>query len=312
MQVANFIIGGTEKAGTTSVFSYLSAHPEVTGSKRKETDFFRKSGGTIEEYAEFFPQRPASRVVMEASPGYLGEGEVVAPRIRAMLPDAKLLFILRDPAARMLSSFKFHQARLNIPESLTFSRYLDLCLEYAGEVLAGRDPARTSQRLPLGDWYLKVLLFGCYARYLESYFEHFPAARISVTFYDDLKADPQAYMVRLSAFLGIDDSVWQSADLAPQNVTFSGRSRLLHRGAIWVNDTLEPVLRRAPRLKSAVTGLYKQLNQAQEGYEEMSEQDRSRLAGFYGPHNDQLRELLGTELPPGWQGTRQPEQSRAV
>src|SRR5580765_445608 len=84
---ANFVIGGTEKAGTTSVFDYLSAHPQVCTSSRKETDFFRNGyTGNPEvdarRYGSFF-ERCDSRtpVIAEASPGYLGEAATVAPRM---------------------------------------------------------------------------------------------------------------------------------------------------------------------------------------------------------------------------------------
>src|SRR5512142_1676251 len=40
-RLPDFIVGGTEKAGTTSVFDWLSLHPQVAASSRKETDFFR-------------------------------------------------------------------------------------------------------------------------------------------------------------------------------------------------------------------------------------------------------------------------------
>ena len=106
--MANFVIGGTEKAGTTSVFDWLSAHPAVCPSAKKETDFFR-TGFTGEpavdgaRYASFFERCDASRPVrMEASPGYLGEAATVAPRLRLLVPEAKLLFILRDPIDSVL------------------------------------------------------------------------------------------------------------------------------------------------------------------------------------------------------------------
>lgn len=299
MQVANFIIGGTEKAGTTSVFSYLSEHPEVASSRRKETDFFTQAGGTLDDYARFFPQEPPRRIVMEASPAYLGEAEQVAPRIWSMLPNVKLLFIVREPASRLLSSYNFHRARLNLPDDLTFSDYARLCLEYATAVIENADPPDSPLRNG-NDWYLKVLLFGCYARFLKSYYELFPKQNILVTFYDELSDDPRQFMERLSGFLGLDPTWWGDADLEPKNVTFSGRSKLLHRAALLVNDGLEPVLRGAPRVKALVTRLYKRVNEAREGYDMMSESDRVLLSTFYAPHNLRLQNLLGKSLPPSW------------
>lgn len=300
MTVANFIIGGTEKAGTTSVFSYLSAHPEVTASRRKETDFFRRPDGTLDEYEQFFPERANTRVVMEASPGYLGEADTVVPRLEALLPEVRLLFILRDPVERFHSSFQFHKAKLNLPAEMDPGEYLDACQRYVEDVPV---PA---EQVPLDEWFLKVLPFGCYAPLLDRYYRAFGRERVAVMFYDDLRDDPRAFMERLSGFLGIDAGFWSGADLAPRNVTFSGRSRWLHRLAVWVNDTLEPVLRPRPALKQTVVTVYKRLNAAREGYEDMPADVRERLVRFYAPHNRELARLLGRPLPQNWSGEDPP------
>lgn len=291
MTVANFIIAGTEKAGTTSVFSWLAQHPEVVASRRKETNFFRSAGGTLDDYAAHFPTARGARVVVEASPAYLGEAAEVVPRMRALVPEVKLLFILRDPVERFLSSFHFHHKKLNLPEELGFSEYLDACLSYA----EGRSAA-----VDIGDWYLKVLEFGCYARYLQQYYDAFPREQIRVAFYNDLRGDPRGFMEDLGDFLGLEPSHWASADFQPVNVTFSGRSRVLHRLAIMVNDRLEPLLRPRPGLKTAVVNVYKRLNAAKEGYDGMPASDRARLEAFYAPHNRELTKLLRTPLPESW------------
>lgn len=297
MTLANFIIAGTEKAGTTAVFQYLAQHPQVVASRRKETDFFR-SDGTAEEYAKFFPSADGRPVVMEASPGYLGEAEHVVPRMRAMVPDVKLLFILREPVERFLSSYHFHRGRLNLPQELEFRDYLDACLAYARA--RGTERARVVAERGIGEWYLKVLEFGGYAPYLRRYFDAFPRERIRVDFYDDLRADPRAFMEGISDFLGIDRGYWASAEFPPANVTFAGRSRSLHRLAVFLNGRLEPLLRPRPRLKQAVVSVYKRLNGAGEGYGGMQPDERERLEAWYAPFNRELEELLQRPLPPGW------------
>ena len=69
----HLIIAGTAKAATSSLFDYLSAHPEVCGSRVKETYFFSQgySGDTQrdrERYAAFFAPETTARVLFEASP----------------------------------------------------------------------------------------------------------------------------------------------------------------------------------------------------------------------------------------------------
>jgi hypothetical protein len=293
MTVANFIIAGTEKAGTTSVFSYLAGHPQVAASRRKETDFFRRVSGDVADYASQFPDAAGRPVVMEASPGYLGEAEVVVPRMRALIPGARLLFILRDPVERFQSSYHFHRGRLDLPQDLSLGEYLDACLAHAQG--HGCPPG-----VGIDAWFLKVLEFGCYALHLRRYYQAFPREQVKVAFYDELCADPRGFMEDLSGFLGIDATFWRSAAFQRVNATFSGRSRSLHRLAVLANDRLEPLLRPRPRLKVAVVGLYKRLNRAREGYDGMADRERARLEAFYGPHNGDLQTLLGRPLPSAW------------
>jgi hypothetical protein len=300
-RLANFIIGGTEKAGTTSVFVYLSTHPEVCSSVNKETDFFREDFcGDIEKdkqfYSKYFSRCNASMpIVMEASPGYLGEAVKVVPRMVNMVPDVKLLFILRDPIERLYSSFNFHVAKLDIPSSLSFAEYVDKCLTYdRGE--------QSARELGLNDWYLKTLAFGRYAESLKLYYDHFPRNQIKVMFFEQLKDDVVSFMHELSDFLGIDARIWDTYEFSKENVTFSGKNKLLHRVAMRANTMLEPLLRRNPSLKHAIVRQYKRFNQAREGYDPMSDNVRQELEAYYRPFNTELAEILGNNSVLPWSG----------
>lgn len=299
LRVANFIIGGTEKAGTTSVFMYLGDHPQVCGSSSKETDFFRRElpgDASLDRlnYAKYFSHCQASvSVVMEASPGYLGEAASVVPRISALLPDVKLLFILRDPIERLYSSYNFHVGKLNISEDVQFMDYVEKCLAYE------RNEA-TAIDLGVGEWYLKVMRFGRYADFLKPYYEAFPRDNIKVMFFEQLRDDVIGFMEDLSAFLEIDGDFWRQYEFRKANVTFSGSNKLLHKAAIYINGKTEPFLRRRPNMKRILVGCYKKLNQAREGYEPMSISVRTVLDNYYRPCNNTLRNLLGEEIPGSW------------
>ena len=298
-RLANFIIGGTEKAGTTSVFDNLGAHPQVCASSRKETDFFRHdcSGDPVADarrYATFFERcAPGLPVVMEASPGYLGEAATVAPRLRALVPGVKLLFILRDPVQRFYSSYQFHRARLNLPQELGFEDYLQRCLDFDRGAL-------TAHEAGLDEWYLKVLRFGCYAECLELYRLQLPAANLKVMFFESLQQDERAFMIELSGFLGIDRAFWADYQFRRSNVTFSGRNHALHRLAMRVNALAEPLLRRYPGVKRSLLRAYKSVNEEREGYDPMSAAAREQLVDYYGPSARALQRQLGTALPDSW------------
>lgn len=293
-----FIIAGTEKAGTTSVFMYLTEHPEVCASMRKETDFFRRKGVddslSLDGYEERFSHCAGTGPIrMEASPAYLGEARTVAPRMAAVLPDAQLLFILRNPVERLHSSYHFHVGRLNINESVSFRTYVDKCLAYDGGTAS-------AEELGLDPWYLNVLRYGRYSDYLQVYLSSFPAANIRVMFFEDLRDDPRAFMTELSEFLGIDAAFWDTFEFRRENVTFSAGNKTLHRLALGINNMTEPYLRRMPRLKSWLVALYKRLNLAGEGYTPMADDVRNRLQAYYASSNGALSELLGRSVPPSW------------
>ncbi|MEM1230018.1 MAG: sulfotransferase [Pseudomonadota bacterium] len=294
----HFIIGGTEKAGTTSVFTYLSEHPSVCASSRKETDFFRDEANavascdTLARYHEYFERYGAGHeIAMEASPGYLGESATVAARVAALLPKARFLFILRDPTERFVSSFRFHQERFNVPAELSLGEYFEACR--AHEAGAPVKPA-------LGEWYLKVLNFGCYADRLQPYLEHFPREQLLIKYFDDLGADPKAFMTEVSDFLQISGDVWQDYEFHRQNVTFASRFGPLHKLALRTNDLLEPFLRRNPGIKRRLLGVYKSLNEAPLQEDAAAAAAKAALRDYYAQPNACLATLLGTRLPDSW------------
>jgi hypothetical protein len=300
LRLPDFVIGGTEKAGTTSVFDWLAAHPEVAASARKETDFFRveytgdPAFDPARYRAHFAHCSPAARIWMEASPGYLGEAAQVAPRMRHLIPGARLLFILRDPVERLHSSFHFHRGRLNLPGSMCFDDYVRCCLAYD----RGECDAR---RLGLGEWYLKVLRFGCYSEGLSIYGRELPEARMKVMFFESLRAEPRQFMEDLSVFLDIDPTFWRAFDFRPSNVTFSARHRSLHRLAVRANTLAEPVMRRYPVVKRTIVRAYKALNQEREGYDPMPAATRALLTDYYRPSIRALERWLGEPVPGSWQ-----------
>lgn len=299
MRLANFIIAGTEKAGTTSVFTYLSEHPGVCSASRKETDFFRNlwSGNSRLDkanYAAYF-SRCQNRVpiVMEASPGYLGDAETVVPRMASLIPDVKLLFILRDPVERIYSSFNFHVGRLNIDSSITFAKYVDKCIAYE------RD-GRSAEKLDMDEWYLRVLGFGCYARFLEPYFRVFPRHKLKIMFFENLKADPLCFMFELSQFLELNTNFWRTYQFRRANVTFSVSNERLHKAAMYFNSKSEPFLRRHPALKHYLVSLYKKINRGREGYDPMPPDVHAVLREYYRPCDTALCEMIGAEAALPW------------
>ncbi len=281
-----FIIGGTEKAGTTSVFEYFAMHPQIRPSLRKETDYFRQDTCSEQAYRTLFSRYGSGEVCMEASPGYLGLAESVAPRISGTLPQCHLLFILRDPVERFQSSYRFHRSKFFIPEWLTIDDYVQLCLAFdEGRITLADTPFNRR-------WFLDVLPAGRYAQHLRHYFDRFEG-RISLLDFDQLNREPALVMQQLCRSLQIDAGFFRGFEFFRANATFQGRHRWLHQQSMRLNDALEPLLRRYPRAKRNIVSIYRRLNgAAPPEHATLSPASTAALREYYARDVEQVTQLL--------------------
>jgi hypothetical protein len=108
MPLPDFIISGAPKAGTSSLWNYVWQHPDVFMPDPKEIAFFDYNYGKgVEWYEEKFIEHEDEEAVGEATPWYMCDdrAEWVPERMQDVNPDAKLIFILRDPVERCRSNF---------------------------------------------------------------------------------------------------------------------------------------------------------------------------------------------------------------
>lgn len=202
----DFIIIGAQKAGTTSLYRYLTLHPRVVEAHVKEVHYFDLNLARGPRwYLSNFPYRstlghgPDRRLTGEASPYYLFHPRCAA-RIRDALPEAALIVLLRDPAARALSHYN-HNLR-NKRETRSFAQ----ALEEEDALLDGElrrmqaDPAYESYALQHYSYKAR----GRYAEQLERYFDAFGRERVLVLRSEDLFADPQHVFELTLAHLGLE------------------------------------------------------------------------------------------------------------
>lgn len=296
MKPSYLILAGTEKSGTTSVYQYLAAHPGVAASARKETDYFRSPPPhALADYEALFPDAAPGLTRMEASPGYLAESHLAAPAVAALVSDAKLLFILRDPIDRLLSSFEFHKSRFFIPQAMSFDAYVDLCMRYErGEVGAAE--------AGLGDWFLRVPDAGRYAKHLQDYETRFAGGQLKVMTLDRLQRDARGFMRSVCDWAGLDASFYDGYDFVRANVTFSPRRAWLQRVGLWMNDALEPFFNRHPEVKQRLLAWYKRLNGKPAEKPRMAPATACLLLDYYRDDVDALLAGYGADVAEarGW------------
>jgi len=227
MRWPTFLVIGAAKAGTTSLYHYLSQHPQVFMGGR-EPGFFAFEGETLtfegpgdaritephpandkEAYGALFEAAPADSVLGEASPIYISSS--TAPhRIQHYLPEAKLIAILRHPAERAFSNY-CHLLREG-RETLGFA-----------EALEAEESRKQANWAPA--WQYKSR--GFYHRELSPYYTLFDPEQIRVYLFEDLISDPIGLMQEIFRFVGADATFTPDTKVR-YNMTGVPRSRILH------------------------------------------------------------------------------------
>jgi hypothetical protein len=208
-QLPNFLVLGAAKAGTTSLHRYLKSHPGIYMSPIKEPRYFAfpetrpyfAGPGSkklnreqliiwkIDDYRRLFEGRNSEPAAGEISPQYL-YCECSPGAIRKLIPEAKLIAILRDPADRAYSHFC--HSRRDGREPLS---------DFAA-ALAAED-----KRIAAGWWFnFHYRNRGYYARQLKRYLKLFPREQILVLFYDDMVTNCPGLLRKICAFLGVDEN----------------------------------------------------------------------------------------------------------
>ena len=196
----DFLILGAQKAGTTALYAYLRRHPSITGPSWKEVSYFDRHYARGEAwYRGNFPNRSRTRrkLVGEASPSYLFH-PLGPERVRALLPEARLIALVRNPVDRALSHYN-HEVALG-REPLSFEDALgaeDERLRGELERLVG-DPRYFSRPW----WSHTYKARGRYAEQLERWLVVFPPEQLLVLPTEDLAAKPERTHACVLEFLG--------------------------------------------------------------------------------------------------------------
>ena len=113
MKPLDFLIIGAQKCATTSLFEHLKAHPDIAMPVEKEVPFFTNKSCTVDDWGEFAGQHFAgcdNQLWGKATPQYMCD-PTTAARIHALMPDTKLIAILRDPVERTWSHYQMGRRR---------------------------------------------------------------------------------------------------------------------------------------------------------------------------------------------------------
>lgn len=299
MALPTFVVIGAAKSGTTALYNYLGQHPEVYMTPREEPSFFafadqaprfRGPGDTEAsvnyttitsraEYEELFAGAKPAQARGDISPVYL-YWPGTAERLASLVPDVRIVAVLRHPLDRAYSAFMHACRESKEPVS-----------DFRAALLA--EPARIADNYGFL-WRYNDL--GRYAGQLRSYLEVFPREQVLITLYDDLAADPHGLCARVQDFIGVDPFFVPDTSIK-HNMSGIPRSRMLYRllrSGSWVAEGARRVAHLVgdDRLKRLQTRLRGGLLRR----EELDPALRDELLGEWEEEIQQVAALTGHDL----------------
>jgi hypothetical protein len=292
----NLLVVGVPKAGTSSLFFYLSQHPNICASDEKETGYFTplrtptEKLAPVETYTSHFAHCRGERYRLEATPSYSYGGVRLVAGIKNLLENPRIIISLRDPVERLWSGYTMQRTKGQLGFSSSFDEYITVCEE--------RHRAGTATE-PGGHY--QGLSIGFYADYLGPWFLAFPN-RVKVIFTDDLFSDPRTVVSDICRWLEIDAEVVSSFDHEARNTTRHARSLALSRFVWSAKEQADLFLRRVPALRDALRRTYLRTNTGRLE-EELNTSTADRLNQIYAASNRDVAALLkahGYERLPGW------------
>lgn len=190
----DFVIGGTQKGGTSALDSFLRQHPEICMPQtRKELHFFDREAENTDykKYHANFKSKPQHHVIGEASPIYM-YWETAPYRIWKYNPKMKWILVLRDPVERAFSAWNMETKRGK--ENLSFAEAIK------------KEPQRCRQALPLQHRVYSYLDRGFYAHQVHRLFNIFGRDNCLVLLNEELRNDHKKTLRRVFEFLGVASS----------------------------------------------------------------------------------------------------------
>jgi hypothetical protein len=228
MALPDFLVIGAPKAGTTALHAALARHPALYMSPVKEPKFFLTDGPPPtrggpgdaqtyrehvwrrEDYEALFEGAPEGALRGESTPFYLYD-QAAQLRIHELIPQARLIVILRDPAERAHSNWTHLWSAGLEP----INDVVRACEEEERRIAAGW----------AAFWHYAGL--GRYGEQLDHLYTLFPREQVLVFRYRALLEQPAETLDRICSFLGVEPGI--ITEVPRENVTAHPDPTLRHR-----------------------------------------------------------------------------------
>ena len=268
---SHFFIVGAQRCGTTSLHHYLSKHPQICMGSEKEIHYYsieKKYIKGMDWYKSRFNNCSENIITGDASPLYLYLDYVPA-RIAKDYKNAKLIFILRNPADRAWSHYSW-QVKRGL-EYLSFSKAIK------------KENKRISKNL-LNKRRYSYLDRGKYIVQIKRYLKYFPKEQMLFIFTKDLKTKPKQVLNNICKFLEVEEFPVENISKVQINKNQIARFKFI---AFVIHNTFLERNKYAFRLN-------KKLNQKDNNLQ-IKKETQEYMSEYFRDYNQELKDFLNIE-----------------
>jgi tetratricopeptide (TPR) repeat protein len=296
MRLPNFFIVGAAKAGTTSLWRYLLQHPDIfmpPDIMYKEPAYFSDIKGfrSLSEYTKLFSSAKTEKMIGEASTAYLTSPESPV-RIKELIPDVKIIIMLRNPIDRAYSLYNWmacngYEPAGSFEEALEIEKHK----RFGNETFKHSNP----------EYYYNYLYYysGLYSEQIKGYLNCFNKEQFCIIIFEKFKDNAKKEVNTVFKFLGVDDS------FAPEfKIHNSGTTPYSASLQFFIRQELYKYLRPPHNLphpvQNNIIAKLMKLNTRSQKLKPMSESVRDILRDKYFNDVQRTGELIGHNLSRWW------------
>ena len=303
--LGNIIICGAPRAGTTSLFRYLSSHLDIAPSYKKELNYFL--GGTLKKdsydersdtlvkYIGNFPQVDNEKWTMEASPAYMHPCylQQVILRMKKLNPDIRMIMMIRNPTDRLYSEFQGRKERQReFPEEF-------LCSDFINMLIKKENPSDYGVNQESAHLVAESLMVSAYVKTIEHYLKYFDSRQLKLIFTESLAENPRQVMIDVCKWLNLPSDMYDDYLFHVENKMVIANNKGLYRFSLRLNQLFDPLLSRMPYLRKSLRDLHCMINVSRDRQNatQLGENVIAKADVFFTPYNSELRHLIISHWP---------------
>ncbi len=284
---------------------WLSDHPEICASKVKEPFFLMDKGHPLLNsqknvhedglagYEHFFDHCPDKKIKIEATTHYIYQRTALRVLSRLDHPP-KVVFLLRNPADRVYSSFKYTKHNLaRLPESLSFAEFVQrvndgsinkICSDPKSLYVIERD-----------------IMYSKYNLYIKKWMNKLGKKHIYTVIFENMIKRPKKVLDSITSKIGIEDSFYNDYSFDHVNSSYIPKSRTIHEVFQAIGSFIPRGIVRT-KIKRYYASMVSQ-NKANLQWSEIDDKVFKELQKYFAKYNRRLSKIVETEIPKGstWQ-----------